>query len=30
MLIMRATEEAIKAYEAAEIEQIINAMGAYN
>lgn len=30
MLIMRATEEAKKAYEAADIEKIINAMGAYN
>ncbi|TLM88195.1 YciI family protein [Pseudarthrobacter sp. NamE5] len=30
MLIMRATAEAKKAYEAADIEQIINAMGAYN
>lgn len=30
MLIMRATEEAKKSYEKADIEQIINAMGAYN
>ncbi|WP_461187590.1 YciI family protein [Arthrobacter sp. Z4-13] len=30
MLIMRATEEAKTAYEAADFEQIINAMGAYN
>jgi len=30
MLIMRATDEAKKAYENADIEQIINAMGAYN
>ena len=30
MLIMRATEEGKKAYEAADFEQIINAMGAYN
>jgi hypothetical protein len=30
MLIMRATEEAKKTYEAADIEQIINATGAYN
>jgi hypothetical protein len=30
MLIMRATDEAKKAYEKADIEQIINAMGAYN
>ena len=30
MLIMRATDEAKKAYETADIEQIINAMGAYN
>lgn len=30
MLIMRATDEAKKAYEAADIERIINAMGAYN
>ena len=30
MLIMRSTEEAKKAYEKADFEQIINAMGAYN
>lgn len=30
MLIMRATDEAKKAYEKADFEQIINAMGAYN
>lgn len=30
MLIMRATEAAKKSYEAANFEQIINAMGAYN
>lgn len=30
MLIMRTTDEAKKAYETADIEQIINAMGAYN
>lgn len=30
MLIMRATDEAKKAYEKADIEEIINAMGAYN
>jgi hypothetical protein len=30
MLIMRATEEAKSAYEKADMEQIINAMGAYN
>jgi hypothetical protein len=30
MLIMRATDEAKKAYENADFEQIINAMGAYN
>lgn len=30
MLIMRATDEAKRAYETADIEQIINAMGAYN
>ncbi len=30
MLIMRATEEAKKSHEKADIEQIINAMGAYN
>ena len=30
MLIMRTTEAAKKAYEAADFEQIINAMGAYN
>ena len=30
MLIMRSTEEGKKAYEKADFEQIINAMGAYN
>ena len=30
MLIMRATDEAKKAYENADFEQIINAMDAYN
>ncbi|MDQ0867871.1 hypothetical protein QFZ70_000344 [Arthrobacter sp. V1I9] len=30
MLIMRSTDEAKKAYETADSEQIINAMGAYN
>ena len=30
MLIMRATDEAKRAYETADMEQIINAMGAYN
>jgi hypothetical protein len=30
MLIMRATDEAKRAYETADFEQIINAMGAYN
>jgi hypothetical protein len=30
MLIMRATDEAKKAYKNADFEQIINAMGAYN
>lgn len=30
MLIMRATEEAKKAYESADFTEIINAMGAYN
>jgi hypothetical protein len=30
MLIMRATDEAKKAYEKADFEEIINAMGAYN
>lgn len=30
MLIMRSTDEAKKAYEKADFEQIINAMGAYN
>jgi hypothetical protein len=30
MLIMRATDAAKTAYEAADFEQIINAMGAYN
>ncbi len=30
ILIMRATDEAKKAYEKADFEQIINAMGAYN
>ncbi|MCU1574758.1 MAG: hypothetical protein JWO93_2840 [Micrococcaceae bacterium] len=30
MLIMRATDDAKKAYEAADIEQIINAMGTFN
>lgn len=30
MLIMRATDEAKRAYETADIEQIINAMGEYN
>jgi len=30
MLIMRSTEEAKRAYEKADFEQIINAMGAYN
>jgi hypothetical protein len=30
MLIMRATDEAKRAYEKADMEEIINAMGAYN
>jgi hypothetical protein len=30
MLIMRATDDAKKAYKAADIKQIINAMGAFN
>lgn len=30
MLIMRTTDEARKAYENADLEEIINAMGAYN